>query len=90
MIRTYNYELWNGKKVLGYYSSIHQLCGNRMVVYETSTLKQSYKSYPKTFEIPITTRIVSYDGIDMLSRIVLDVRKKSKRQIDIMKTSVQL
>lgn len=87
MIRVYKYELWNGSKVLGYYTRLSPLTGQMLVAPEMSTLKQSYSEKYRVIRVPIWSRIVFHDGIDITYRIYLDVRRKSKRQIDILKSS---
>lgn len=84
MITPKRYELWNGKEVVGYYNSNFEICGRRLIVPEQSMLKQKYGSALKTIEVPIITRIISNDGVDVHFRIVLDVRCKSARQIKIL------
>lgn len=87
MPTTYSYEIWDGKQVLGHFVSLHLMRGKSVFSQETSILKASYGRKLKTIEIPITIRIVFDDGIDTMTRVVLDVRRKSKRQIDILKSN---
>ena len=84
MIQTYQYELWNGKEVVGHYCTQYKLYGRFLVVPTMSLLKQPYRSKCEEILFPITYRIVSDNGVERLTRIVLDVRRKSKRQIDIL------
>lgn len=85
MNRIYAYELWNGKEVVGHYVSMSPLYGRTLAVPELPPLKQSYFRKIKRIEVPIITRVVSDDGVTMTVRIVLDVSKKSKRQIELLK-----
>lgn len=84
MIRTYSYELWNGKKSIGKYNTVSPLNGKSLHVYEMSTLKQFYSSKPKIIDVPIIYRCILDDGVDYTFRRCLDVRRKSKRQIEII------
>lgn len=84
MVRIYSYELWNGKSVLGYYSTLFIIMGKSITIYEESALKQIYGQKMKIIEVPLTIRCVKNDGIECTYRTVLDVRKKSKRQINIL------
>ena len=78
------YELWDGKAVVGIYSSRYKLAGDHIIIYEISILKQKYNSKPKVIKVPLLIRQVNNDGIDFNYRLVLDVKKKSKRQIRIL------
>lgn len=78
----YMYELWNGKNVVGYHRSTHLLQGNHVEIFEVSILKERYNKAYKPFKIPITTRVISDNGIDVHTRVCLDVRRKSIRQIN--------
>lgn len=80
----YLYELWNGKEVVGHYGSIWPLMGTHIRIFEMSELKQPYGVKPKSIECPISYRIVSDNKIDRVMRTVIDVRRKSKRQIEIL------
>lgn len=84
MATYYNYELWNGEKILGYYSATFPIRGKFLFVRPVSTFKQLYDIKPEIIKVPIITRVVSTTATDVHSRIVLDVRKKSKRQIGIL------
>lgn len=84
MIRTYSYELWDGKKVVGHYNSISQMRGKVLLVPEVSMFKQPYGTKERIIEVPVLVREVANDGVDVTFRICLDVRRKSKRQIEII------
>lgn len=84
MIRTYQYELWNGKKVVGTYTTPYRLMGLHTLVSEHSTLKQFYRQKLKVIKVPIITRIILDDGVDITVRRCLDVRRKSKRQLELL------
>lgn len=87
MITGYAYELWNGKEVVGHFHSLTKIYGRSLVVPETGMFKRSYFRKHPQIEVPIITRVISDNGIDVHYRICLDVRKKSKRQIEILKRS---
>jgi len=84
MATSYSYELWDGKKVVGHFNASFPLCGAHVVVPEVSTLKQRYGTRVKYIKVPMATRVVSDNGVDRLIRLVLDVRKKSNRQIRVL------
>lgn len=81
----YAYELWNGKKVIGYYNSQYQLQGLSVVIPTISELKRLYGRTYETITVPLGVRCISNDGIDSVYRLYLDVRRKSKRQIKIIR-----
>jgi len=80
----YKYELWNGKEVVGYFYSTFTLFGRYVHIPETSVFKQSYYTETKSITVPLIERVVSQTATDRLTRVVLDVRRKSKRQIEII------
>lgn len=79
------YELWDGKEVLGHYASPYKLAGNYLEIPEITLFEQTYNKKVKTIKIPLVVRVVKERGLDITLRIFLDVRKKSKRQIEILK-----
>lgn len=85
MVTGYTYELWDGKEVIGHFFSLHQIYGLYLVVPTVSTLKQSYYKKSEEIKVPILHRVIYDNGVDITIRKVLDVRKKSKRQIEILK-----
>lgn len=86
MITGYKYELWDGKKVIGYHQSFSLYSGKYLVIPELSEFKRPYNRKLKEFKVPIIMRIVSNSGIDVHLRTVLDVRRKSRRQIKILES----
>ena len=88
MTYVFNYELWNGHKVLGYFSTTQLIYGKEVIVPELSGLKRPYNRGVKEIRVPILARTVSDDGIHTRIRRVLDVRKKSKRQIKLLSGKV--
>jgi hypothetical protein len=81
----YSYELWNGKAVVGHFNTFTPLYGKFLVIPSIPLLKQPYGKKIVEVCVPVTTRFVSDDGVDIVVRRVLDVRKKSKKQIEILK-----
>jgi hypothetical protein len=75
----YEYELWNGKRVVGFYKCDTLLAG-KCVVQLFQIVRNDWSREYVRIEVPITTRVITNDGITYTSRIVLDVRKKSARQ----------
>lgn len=85
MITVNRYELWNGKKVLGYYNTTSILMGSELIIHTISELKRIYGKYYEEIKIPLTCRIIRKDATEYSVRTVLDVRKKSKRQRELIK-----
>lgn len=88
MAMYYKYELWNGKEVVGIYFSTFKLrlIGKFIILSGRDELKRSYSKKYESIKVPIATRLVYDDGVEYRYRLVLDVRKKSKRQIELLKT----
>lgn len=87
MITGYEYELWNGKEVVGkVYSDypMYLVVGEFLEVPEVSMLKQKYDCKVKTVKFKIIYRLFETHR-DITSRLCIDVRRKSKRQIDLLK-----
>jgi len=80
-----SYELWNGKESVGYCRISGELLGKYVLIYSVSAYKQLYSRRAETIQVPISYRVVEKTGADTLLRTVLDVRKKSKRQIELLK-----
>lgn len=85
MLTEYRYELWNGREVVGYYCCSFKLMGTHLVQTYLSPLKEIYGRKAKEVKVPISYRITWSDDIDTHFITVLDVRKKSKAQIDILR-----
>lgn len=84
MIKNYRYELWSGKKAVGYYDAFAPILGNHLIVPEDSIFKRGYRKKRATIKVPIMSVAISDDGIDLVIRRVLDVSRKSHRQIEIL------
>lgn len=80
----YTYEVWNGKKVIGRYNISSSILGRFLIVPEVSIFKQSYYKKATYIRVPVIYQFVSDNGIEVTYKRVLDVRKKSKRQIKIL------
>lgn len=85
MVVGYTYELWDGKKVVGTVT-LHRplLMGHAVDFPVYSTFKQRYNGPYKTIRVPIVYRTVEDNGIDIVLRKVLDVKRKSKEQIALI------
>lgn len=81
----YMYELWNGKKSLGHYVTQSRLIGKELHVPMYGCLKQPYNKKWEIIKVPIIYRLMKDNGVDCTMRRCLDVRRKSKRQIEILK-----
>lgn len=84
MIQQFEYELWDGKKVVGHYYTSETIRGNSITFPEKSVLKQEYGVKPKVVEVPYIIKEVIHRGSDIHIKMCLDVRKKSKRQIELI------
>ncbi len=84
MITGYSYDVWNGKEVIGHYFSMFRLSGTHIVIPAVSPFKESYFRKPEMIKIPLIPRMIYDDGVEIRYRITMDVRKKSKRQINII------
>ncbi len=80
MPTVYEYELWNGKEVIGVVSLVFPIVTS-LTLFGESLFKQGYKKRPKTLVVPLFARWIDHRNM----RLVLDVRRKSKRQIEIIK-----
>jgi hypothetical protein len=68
-LKTYRYEIWDGKQVLSHFES------SRMLADEILNFKE--------FKIPVGTRILKNDGVDILVRFVLDVSQMKADELDL-------
>ncbi len=84
MIGLYRYELWTGKEVIGTWVCTFPIVGKYLIIGTMSELKGHYNKRYEKIKVPVTTREVSFNGVDRIIRIVLDVSKKSKRQRKIL------
>lgn len=87
MIPMYYYELWDGGepgkgiKV----STMHRLpWGKHVIITEKSLLKQPYNQKTKQFSVPTLALLVYDDGVEVRRRLVLDVRRKTDRQVKVI------
>lgn len=69
------YELWNGQEVVGHYTSDHELFVELVVFTAYSQTERN------TIRCRIIERVEEQNYCNRVLRKVIDVRKKSKRQI---------
>ncbi len=74
-----SYELWNGKKVVGYLRTDHKFMGKFVKIPYYN--KKGLLSF---IELPIIFRMIYQSDLEMTCRTCLDVRRKSKYQIEIL------
>lgn len=83
----YEYELWNGKEVVGKVYADYPMSlasGDFLEIPEVPIFKQKYGCKVKTVRFKLRCRTIeSYR--DITYRLCIDVRRKSKRQIDLLK-----
>ena len=80
-------ELRRGGKIVGSILVHPPVFGDHMVFpLMPSPLKQVYGRRYESISVPIAYEVVKDDGIEYTVRRYLDVRKKSKRQIEMLKT----
>lgn len=84
MIRCFSYDLWNGKEVIGCYRSLMPIRGDLLEVRTVSAFKEVYNKKYEIIKVPVLWRTVYEDEVEIRKRRVLDVRRKSKRQIGII------
>ncbi len=76
----FEYELWDGHKVVGKICLPYEVTGKGIAILEEFILKQRYSQKLKEIKIPIITVKTDYKTY----RIMLDVRRKSPRQIALI------
>lgn len=82
-----DFELWNGKEVLGHIEFKTPIFGQAVVIsFAPSPLKEEYGKKYETITLPVLYRCINDDGMDYTIRRCFDVRRKSKRQIERLKT----
>jgi hypothetical protein len=73
-MRTFKYEVWSGKRMLGYHIASTSLVGKGATFYDWDK--------GKLFEVQIKAIYKqNKDGVSWIGKIVLDVSRKSNRQI---------
>lgn len=90
-MRAYSYKLWKGKKrgVVGETHKIYPIGGAESVsIPEVSIFKQKYGQKVRYVTMPVITRRISDDGVKIVLERMLDARKLSARQIEIVKGHV--
>jgi hypothetical protein len=87
MITGYSYEVWSGKKCLGTLYSGSPLNGASVQIPEVSEFKRPYNQKPKWITLPISSRVVYDNGVDLLVRTILCAKGKSARQISLLRLS---
>ena len=80
----YDYPIWNGKKIIGYFRWSNRLFGVSVVIPVNSILKQKYGKNIETISVPLVRRVLNDDGVRYTVETALDVRRKSERQIKIL------
>ena len=84
MPESYVYELWNGKKVIGTVNFFGPILGTKAVFPTISEFKRQYGRNYETIEVPLMYLSQSISYREYSVKTVLDVRKKSKRQIKLL------
>lgn len=85
MITGYTYRLMKKNKHVGNYHSLYPLRGESITQREISRFRQKYGQRVKYIKCPLKLIFVKDDGVLITWERVIDVTKKSKRQIDILK-----
>lgn len=81
MISMYTYDLKKGNKIIGFVTFSYPLHGKYVVISEVSKCKNKYI---KTHRFPIKIELAHDDGVDIIYTRVINVSKKSKRQIELL------
>jgi hypothetical protein len=81
---SYTYQFWDGRKFIGSYTTQFPIVGKAMMFPSIAPLKELYygKKY-ETIEVPIAY-LTEDNGVSYTTTRVLDVRRKSKRQREIL------
>lgn len=81
MAQSYVYELFNGKTAIGTITLMAPVIGKGINIPTVTPFGTKWE----TVFLKIGYRQISDNGVDYTIRRYLDVRKKSKRQIDLIK-----
>lgn len=81
----YTYEMWKGDKLIGSITTLSPLMGRFLYVPEVIVLKALYSQKRTIIEIPISWKLVSDDGVNVTQKRILDVSRKSNRQIKLIR-----
>ncbi len=79
----YIFPVWNGKDIIGHYSS-KTFTSSRLVIPVVSEFKRFYNKQYEDIEVPILSLVKHITKTKYEVQHVLDVRRKSKRQIDLI------
>ncbi len=83
--QSYQYELWDGKQVVGRLTLPYKLVGISIrLVFSPGPLKEVYGKKYESITCPVVHHVIHEDGIDTTIRCRVDVRRKSKRQIALL------
>ncbi len=77
----YKYEVWKGKKLIGYYHTYQTLMGKFVVINKYSILKQPYNCRFPTVTFPLKTVCIHPGGPEYVIRVVIDATGKKESQI---------
>lgn len=80
---TFTYRMYRRETLVGLFTTRAPLYGKAVVIPELSALKEPYNTKMLSICVPLKILQVEHDTY----KIVLDVSRKSKRQIDIIKRS---
>lgn len=72
----YVYEVWKGKKLLGQVESLYPVKDGVLEYYVSKNKKLT------VIYVAVETKVVSDDGMTIVSKRYVDVTRKSKQQID--------
>lgn len=79
----YSYPVWDGKQIIGHRNFQFRLMGKAVVIPTVSELKRIYNKRYEEIIFPISY-LSEDDGITIKMTRVIDVRRKSQRQIKIL------
>ncbi len=89
MPTVYVYDFWNGRALVGSVSLPFPLQGTSVTFGEYSALKRPYTGKIGKVVLPVRIIQISDDGITVVYKLVLDIRRKTKRQLEVvLKASV--
>jgi hypothetical protein len=84
VVTGYTYEVWKANKLIGTVYLMSPVQGKFVEFPELSSLKQPYNQKPKIIHVPVDRRIEKINYCQAVITTILNVSKKSKRQIKII------
>jgi hypothetical protein len=81
----YKYEMWKGKRLVGYFHTTSTIQGKFFMVPLFSVLKEPYNCRWTAVKVRVSYRCIHEGGPDWVFRTVLDVSRNTPNQIKKLK-----